>query len=162
MTDQIWSARSAHDHFQRVEAEKTQQASSLKTKDTEVPRVQEHVVPRDGLRPFSFAGVMLAQASIQNLTLDTVTAAVYRTSGGKFISTFTRRSAMDLSSFSELANIATEGEPDDEKLARVDRSKTNKAEVFETVEDAAGWFKPGRLTDSIRKQLGLDEPIRIE
>jgi len=24
------------------------------------------------------------------------------------------------------------------------------------------WFRPGPLTDSIRKQLGLDDPIRID
>jgi hypothetical protein len=69
---------------------------------------------------------------------------------------------MDLSKLSDLANIGREADPDDDKPAPVDRSKTNKAEVFETIEDAIGWFKPGRLTDSIRKQLGLDEPIRID
>jgi hypothetical protein len=170
------SAQAAHDHFKKVEAEKANEAAAtklreaaalklreaLKPKEPEAPRVKEYVVQRDGLRPFSFAGVMIAQSSTQNVAQDTVTAAVYRTSGGKFISTFTRKNAMDLSKVSDLANIGQEADPDDDKPAPVDRSKTNKAEVFETIEDAAGWFKPGRLTESIRKQLGLDEPIRIE
>jgi hypothetical protein len=186
------SALQAHDHFQKVEAEKAKEAAALKLreaadrkateaavikateaatlklrealkpKEPDAPKVKEYVVQRDGLRPFSFSGVMLAQSSTQNLAQDTVTAAVYRTSGGKFISTFTRKNTMDFSRLTDLANIGREADPDDDKPAPVDRSKTNKAEVFETIEDAAGWFKPGRLTDSLRKQLGLDEPIRIE
>lgn len=186
------SAQQAHDHFQKIEAEKAKEAAErkareaaelkaretaivrateaatlklrevLKPKDAEAPRVKEYVVQRDGLRPFSFAGVMLAQASTQNLAQDVVTTAVYRTTGGKFISTFSRKNAVDLSKLSDLANVGREADPDDYKAAPLDRSKTNKAEVFETLEDAAAWFKPGRLTDSIRKQLGLDEPIRID
>jgi hypothetical protein len=38
----------------------------------------------------------------------------------------------------------------------------HKAAVFDTLDAALAWFRPGKLTDSIRRQLGLDEPIRID
>ena len=38
----------------------------------------------------------------------------------------------------------------------------NNAQVFDTLDDAVAWFRPGRLTDALREQLGLDEPERIE
>lgn len=121
---------------------------------------EEFVVKRDNERPLSFAGVRLAKASQSPLGVDTVEAAVYRTRGGKFVTTLSKRSALDaLQSRAVLAVesivSATEG-----KLSPT--SGYNKAAVHDTFEAAVAWFRPGRLTDAIREQLGLDKPERIE
>jgi hypothetical protein len=132
-------------------------AGSVRAQIAETLSVKEYVVYRDGERPLSFAGVCLADASTQSFSHYVVSAAVYRTAGGKHIATFSRKS--ELAKVSSLREAAYGQAPPDE---RPDGSRLNKAAVFDTVEQAAEWFRPGRLTDEIRKQLGLDDPIRIE
>src|SRR5690606_26958463 len=55
----------------------------------------EHVIERDGERPFSFAGVVLGEATVSSMGLDSTTATVYKTKGGKFIAELQRSSPMD-------------------------------------------------------------------
>jgi hypothetical protein len=38
----------------------------------------------------------------------------------------------------------------------------NKAAVHDTFARAMDWLRPGRITHAIRRQLGLDNPLRIE
>jgi hypothetical protein len=121
---------------------------------------EEFVVKRDNERPLSFAGVRLAKASQSPLGVDTLEAAVYRTRGGKFITTLAKRSALDALQSRAVMAVesivsATEG-----KLSPT--SGYNKAAVHDTFESAVAWFRPGRLTDAIREQLGVDKPIRID
>lgn len=75
---------------------------------------------------------------------------MYETRGGKFVSA--------LSKSNSLIALA-EGIQDPETSTR---GEFNKAQVFDNFDDAVAWFRPGRLTDALRKQLGLDEPERIE
>lgn len=110
----------------------------------------ELIVKRDGNRPISFAGKILAKASKPSgLAGPIITAAMYKTRGGKFVATLSKdnelRAAMD---------------PILEQS--MERGQFHKAQVFDTFDEAVAWFRPGRLTDALRKQLGLDEPERIE
>jgi hypothetical protein len=125
------------------------------------PEFKEYLVRRDADGPLSFAGVLLAKATRQsgglmaNMMSDTLEGAVYRTRGGKFITSLSKTRQMSL-----VANIFA---TDVEEEAGPDSSGGyHKAAVHDTFEDAVKWFRPGRLTDEIRRQLGLDKPVRIE
>ena len=114
----------------------------------------EYVVKRDGQPPLSFAGVRLAKASRASGLYEqgaAIEAAVYRTRGGKYITTFVKEQPTPLQNFFKtLEEIQGPG------------GGYSKAAVHETFEAAMGWFRPGPLTDDIRRQFGLDQPIRIE
>lgn len=118
------------------------------------PELIEYVVRRDGQSPLSFAGVRLAKASRasglweQGAALE---AAMYRTRGGKYITTLVKEQPTALQNFYKtLEEIKGPG------------GGYSKAAVHDTFEAAMSWFRPGPLTDEIRRQLGLDQPIRIE
>lgn len=124
------------------------------------PEFQEFLVKRDKEGPLSFAGVLLARATRQSgsatLLMQTLEATVYKTRGGKFITTLSKKttSALNLSALGDpFTPVEEKAGPD---------SGYNKAVVHDTFEAAVDWFKPGRLTDEIRRQLGLDQPVRIE
>lgn len=113
---------------------------------------QEIVVKRDGNRPISFAGQTLAKVSTNGAAVSgwSISAALYKTRGGKFVSALSKANAY-------IALV--EGIQDPETAHS---GEFNKAQVFDTFDEAVAWFRPGRLTDALRKQLGLDEPERIE
>jgi hypothetical protein len=112
---------------------------------------QEVVVKRDGNRPISFSGRTLAKVSSSaGLTGWSISAALYKTRGGKFVSALSK---------SNILLEVTQGIQDPETAHS---GEFNKAQVFDTFESAVAWFRPGRVTDALRKQLGLDEPERIE
>lgn len=127
--------------------------------------VQEYIVKRDNERPWSFAGVCLAKQRITSVLSETVCAAVYRTVAGKFIVTLSKDSPLE-----RLANAGLQIQAVFDQYAVNtpvgDRKQSNdvynKAALFDSIEDALAWFKPGRLTDALRKELGQDEPIRID
>jgi hypothetical protein len=111
----------------------------------------EIVVKRDGNRPISFAGEMLAKVSMKaNITGWSISAALYKTRGGKFVAALSKVNDY----------IATLQMIQDPETAP--SGEFNKAQVFDSFDDAVAWFRPGRLTDALRKQLGLDEPERID
>jgi hypothetical protein len=112
---------------------------------------QEVVVKRDGNRPISFSGETLANVSMNGgITGWTIIAALYKTRGGKFVASLSKANAY----------IAiTQGIQEPETAHS---GEFHKAQVFDSFEEAVAWFRPGRLTDALRKQLGLDEPERIE
>lgn len=124
------------------------------------PEIKEFIVKRDNERPLSFAGVQLAKASQSALGVDTLEAAVYKTRGGKFITTLSKRSALD--ALQSRAVFAVESIVSSTEGKLPTTSGYNKAAVHDTFEAAVAWFRPGRLTDAIREQLGLDRPERIE
>jgi hypothetical protein len=112
---------------------------------------QEVVVKRDGNRPISFAGQALAKVSMgAGITGWSISAALYRTRGGKFVSALSKANAI----------IAAIHGLEDPETAQ--SGEFHKAQVFDNFDEAVAWFRPGRLTDALRKQLGLDEPERIE
>jgi hypothetical protein len=112
---------------------------------------QEVVVKRDGNRPISFAGQTLAKVSSTGGMIGwSISAALYKTRGGKFVSALSKANTL----------IALAQGIQDPETAH--SGEFNKAQVFDTFEEAVAWFRPGRLTDALRKQLGLDEPERIE
>jgi hypothetical protein len=112
---------------------------------------QEIVVKRDGNRPISFSGQTLAKVSMSGgITGWSISAALYKTRGGKFVSALSKANAFI---------AVTQGIQDPETAHS---GEFNKAQVFDIFEEAVAWFRPGRLTDALRKQLGLDEPERIE
>jgi len=124
------------------------------------PDFREFVVKRDNERPLSFAGALLAKATQSPLGVDTLEAAVYKTRGGKYITALAKHSALDAIQSRAVQAVeslvtATEG-----KLPST--SGYNKAAVHDTFEQAVAWFRPGRLTDAIREQLGLNKPERID
>lgn len=112
---------------------------------------QEIVVKRDGNRPISFAGQTLAKVSTSGgVSGWSISAALYKTRGGKFVAALSKANIY----------VAAAEEFGDPETAH--SGEFNKAQVFDTFEGALAWFRPGRLTDALRKQLGLDEPERIE
>lgn len=120
--------------------------------------IQEFLIKRDKDGPLSFAGVVLAKATRQAGSVilgQVLEAAVYRTRGGKFITSLSKKIASSsLAALAEsFATVEQQAGPD---------SGYNKAAVHDTFEAAMDWFKPGRLTDEIRRQLGLDQPMRVE
>jgi hypothetical protein len=124
------------------------------------PEFKEYLVKRDKEGPLSFLGVELAKATrqssglMQAMLVETMEAVLYKTRGGKFITALskTRRATVIASMVG--TNVEDEAGPDS--------SGYYKAGVHDTFESAMDWFRPGRLTDEIRRQLGLDRPIRIE
>jgi hypothetical protein len=116
------------------------------------PHYTEFVVKRDGGRPLSFAGIQLARAAMTGLaTLTSLTAVVYQTKAGKFVTSLTSESRV-IGAIEQLARPILESK----------HGQYAKAAVFNSFDEAMSWFRPGRLTDEIRKQLGLDVPERIE
>jgi hypothetical protein len=112
---------------------------------------QEIIVKRDGNRPISFSGQTLAKVSMNGGIIGwSISAALYKTRGGKFVAALSKANAY----------VALAEGIQDPETAR--SGEFNKAQVFDTFEEAVAWFRPGRLTDALRKQLGLDEPERIE
>ena len=110
-------------------------------------KCHEIIVKRDGNRPLSFAGKALASVTMDSdLGASSITAALYRTRGGKFVSSLSKTNAPERRLILEVAAVG----------------EFHKAQVFDGLEEAAAWFRPGRLTDALRKQLGLDEPERID
>lgn len=120
---------------------------------------KDYVIRRDMEGPLTFTGVQLAKATRQSSGIlnaiigETVEAAVYKTRGGKFITSLskTRQAGMITSVVGTIAE--DDSGPD---------GGYNKAAVHETFEAAMEWFRPGRLTDEIRRQLGLDNPVHID
>jgi hypothetical protein len=126
------------------------------------PEFKEYLVKRDKDRPLSFEGQRLAHTSdnggpLMMGSFDCIEGSVYRTRGGKYITSLSKSSLLETLSGSALEMVSA--------LADTKRPATggyNKAAVHDSFEDAMNWFKPGRITDAIRKQLGLDKPLRIE
>jgi len=111
----------------------------------------EIIVKRDGNRPISFCGKILAKVSMSaRLSSWSMTAALYETRGGKFVSALSKKDSI-------MAAVHDLQDPD-----AAPSGEFNKAQVFDNFESAVAWFRPGRLTDALRKQLGLDEPERID
>lgn len=111
----------------------------------------ETIVKRDGNRPISFSGQTLAKVFAPTPALGwSITAALYRTRGGKFVAALSKANGF-------LTVIDALQDPEQSR-----GGEFNKAQVFDNFDDAVAWFRPGRLTDALRKQLGLDEPERIE
>jgi hypothetical protein len=110
------------------------------------PEFKEFLVKRDKDRPFIFEGVRLAYVRESSFLVGPalIEAAVYRTRGGKYITALSKNALVD-----------------PETVLGQSSGGYSKAAVHDTFEEAMGWFRPGRLTDAIRKQLGLDEPLRI-
>jgi hypothetical protein len=133
---------------------------------------REFVVMRDAARPLSFAGVELARATRSSgpvVVVDgttTIEAAIYRTRGGKFITTLTKATTSPtlraIKMARELTAPFTSLADEPEAGGTTTQVAYRKAEVHDTFEAAMGWFKPGRLTDELRRQLGLDQPERID
>ena len=124
------------------------------------PEFKEYLVKRDKEGPLSFRGVELAKATrqssglMQTMTLETMEAALYKTRGGKFVTSLSKTRRPTVIASVVGANVEDEAGPDS--------SGYYKAGVHDTFELAMDWFRPGRLTDELRRQLGLDQPVRIE
>jgi hypothetical protein len=114
---------------------------------------KEYLVKRDMDQPFSFAGQQLAHARHVALPISGIAleGAVFRTRGGKFITSLSKTSVLETMSGDQPAPDSIGGP-----------SGYSKAAVHNTFEEAMRWFKPGRITDELRRQLGLDKPLRIE
>lgn len=118
--------------------------------------LKDYVVKRDNEGPFTFTGVQLAKATRKSgggLAMlgrqEVLEAAVYKTRGGSYITSLTKYLSEGLS---EMLGQSVDDGP----------TGYRKAAVHTTFEDAVAWFKPGRLTDEIRRQLGLDKPVHID
>jgi hypothetical protein len=142
-------------------------------------KFNEYVVRRDNDVSLSFAGIQLAMAYRETDNVDeiiTLEAAFYKTRGGKFITTLSKTVADPFADDEDECDCECHDYEDDEEECGFDcncecdceddsaewNSGYHKAAVHDTFEEAVQWFRPGRLTDEIRRQLGLDKPIRIE
>jgi hypothetical protein len=83
-------------------------------------------------RPLQFDGEVVAESESTSGRTVTLRAAVYRTKSEQYVSEFSRR----------------------DESSDVD----GKAAVFETLDEALAWFRPGKLTVALLKQLGRWEP----
>lgn len=122
------------------------------------PECTEYLAHRDKEGPLSFAGILMAHARRQAgllTTVETIEAKVYRTRGGSYVTSLAKYRQTHA-----LGGLMGEGSVED--VAGPDTFGYRKAAVHKTFDSAMDWFKPGRLTDEIRKQLGLDKPVRIE
>jgi hypothetical protein len=79
-------------------------------------------------RPVQFDGIVIAEAEADGGNGLVLRAAVYEAKGGQYVSEFSRHGK--------------------------DAASTGKAMVFEGLDDALAWFRPGKLTAALRKQLG--------
>jgi hypothetical protein len=128
-------------------------ADGISTPSGAIPdEFKEIVVKRDGNRPISFAGQVLAEVSMGGGVVSgwSIHGALYKTRGGKFVSALSKANVY----------IALAQGIQDPETAH--SGEFNKAQVFDSFDEAVAWFRPGRLTDMLRKKLGLDEPERIE
>jgi hypothetical protein len=75
-----------------------------------------------------FDGTVVAHAEAATGNSRVLRAAIYRAKDGRYVSEFSRR-----------------GNESD---------STGKAVVFDSLDDALAWFRPGKLTTALRKQLG--------
>lgn len=139
----------------------SQGASSGPAVDTQSePEFKEYLVKRDKEGPLSFLGVELAKAIRQSsglmetMMIETMEAALYKTRGGKFITSLSKKRHRNVIASLVGTNVEDEAGPDS--------SGYYKAGVHDTFESAMDWFRPGRLTDELRRKLGLDQPVRIE
>ena len=117
------------------------------------PEYERFTVNRDDDVPLEFDGEILAVveegeggADVTNDTLVRTRAAIYRTKGGKFIAEFSRYVGR------QVASWGRRGPP---KLF-------DKAGVFNTLDEAVGFFRPGRLTNALLEDLGVKKTEFIE
>ena len=103
---------------------------------------QRFTVSRGEHEPaLQFDGLVVAEAQARTGDGHQLRAAIYRASGGQHVSEFSRHDTG--------GNV------------------TGKAAVFPTLDAAVRWFRPGKLTTSLLKQLGrwdaesLDESAAI-
>jgi len=90
---------------------------------------QSYTLPRGAdQRPLQFEGAVIAEAEAVTGRANVLRAAIYRAQDGRYVSEFSRRV--------------------NESIV------TGNAAVFQTLDDALGWFRPGKLTVALRKQLG--------
>jgi len=95
---------------------------------------------RDRGRPIEFTGKEVGAVELVDLD-GRARAAIYRTIGGKFVSEYAKWRG----SRSSETRIS------------------GKAEHFDTLEDAADWFRPGPLTVALLERIGhLLKPEQIE
>lgn len=107
---------------------------------------QDVIVKRDGNRPISFSGQILAKVSSSDgLAGWSISAVLYKARGGKFVSALSKSNFL----------VAVTRRIQD--LETADRGELNTAQVFDTLDSAVAWFRPGSVSDALRKQLGLDE-----
>jgi hypothetical protein len=89
------------------------------------------------MRPLQFEGEIIAEAEKDSGKGSAAyRAAIYRTRGGKFVSEF---STVDAAC-----------------------TRSGKADVFGTLDEACDWFRPGPLTTELLKRLGRWGPEIIE
>jgi hypothetical protein len=125
------------------------QSGSAKTK----PEFSEYILSRDHDAPLSFAGKILAEAQTSGVSLATITASLYQTRGGKFVTSLKKND--HIFAIQGVLNV-------DDYVSDKGNSSYSKVGIFDTLPEAVAWFRPGKLTDQIKSQLGLNKPVRIE
>ena len=120
-------------------------------------------IERDGNRPLQFNGIRCAVAEMSNIAMRQTRIALYETKAGSFITEFKSVDAMRQVLDHTLTEAISEMDQDpDSPRRKKGRPDIHKAAVFDSREDALGWFRPGRLTNKLLEQLGLLEPEFIE
>jgi hypothetical protein len=87
-------------------------------------------------RPLQFDGLIVAEAQSRTGDGHQLRAAIYRTSGGQHVSEFSRQDTG--------GNV------------------TGKAVAFPTLDAAVVWFRPGKLTTTLLRQLGRWDPDSLD
>jgi hypothetical protein len=101
------------------------------------PTLQRYTLTRGGdERPLQFDGALVAESEAETSGSLVLRAAIYRAKDGRYVSEFSRRGEGAIAS--------------------------GKAGVFGTLDDALAWFRPGKLTTALRKQLGRWEVQLLE
>ena len=99
------------------------------------PPAKHYKLMRDDARPLEFDGWQVAVAEFQDTIEKLARAAVYRTVGGKFVSEYSK------------SHRFTDGEKSWWQIERA------KVAYFDTLEDAAEWFRPGPITTALLAKL---------
>ena len=101
------------------------------------PTLKRYTLPRGGdERPLQFDGVVVAESEAVTSNSLVLRGAIYRAKDGRYVSEFSRRGEGPVA--------------------------TGKAGVSETLDEALQWFRPGKLTTALRKQLGRWEVQLLE
>lgn len=90
---------------------------------------------RDDDRPLEFDGEQIAEVSLEDFGSTIKRAALYRTAGGKYVSEF------------RVEEHYVTSKPGEWEVTRA------KVAHFNTIDEAAAWFRPGPLTTRLLSKL---------
>lgn len=129
---------------------------SITRNPDEPPVYLQYTVSRgENIRPLQFEADLLGAVETGHGPQSSATyrAAIYKTRGGKYVAEFS--TAKILYAVDTVHTPVSERKP-------ISVERDGKAEVFDSLDAACDWFRPGPLTTRLLKNLGKWGPEIIE